>query len=67
MRRTGTIALIVMGVALLLAGYLLAAPWGASTVADSDPAVVGAPILFIIGIVLLLSSALFYELLPDGR
>ncbi len=66
MRKIGTIALVVVGIMLMLAGYFTAAPWGASTVADSDPVVMGAPMLFILGIISVLSAALFYELLPDS-
>jgi drug/metabolite transporter (DMT)-like permease len=64
MRRTLTAILIVIGLGLMVIGYFTSAPWGASSVADSDPDFVGAPILFIVGIVLVLAAALFYELLP---
>lgn len=64
MRRTLTAILIVIGLGLMVVGYFTSAPWGASSVADSDPEFVGAPILFIVGIVLVLAAALFYELLP---
>ncbi|MCL1693669.1 MAG: hypothetical protein M3096_08305 [Actinomycetia bacterium] len=65
MRRIGTIVLISGGIVLLLFGYLMSAPWGSLRVADSDPVFVGAPIFFILGIISMLSSAVFYELLPD--
>lgn len=64
MRRTLTAILVVIGFGLMVIGYFTSAPWGASSVADSDPDFVGAPILFIVGIVLVLAAALFYELLP---
>ena len=64
MRRTLTAILIVIGLGLMVVGYFTSAPWGASSVADSDPEFVGAPILFIVGIVLVLAAALLYELLP---
>jgi ABC-type xylose transport system permease subunit len=64
MRRTLTGILIVIGLGLMVIGYFTSAPWGASSVADSDPDFVGAPILFMVGIVLVLAAALFYELLP---
>lgn len=66
MRSIVTWVLVVGGLALTVVGYLLSAPWGASSVADSDPVVVGAPLIFIIGITLILAAAVFYELLP-GR
>jgi len=64
MRRTLTLVLIVVGLALMVVGYLNSAPWGASSVADSDPVFLGAPVLFILGIVAILAAALVYELLP---
>lgn len=67
MRRVVTIVLVVVGIVLLVVGYLTAAPWGAGSVADSDPRLLGAPMLFILGIVVMLSAALFYELFPDSR
>jgi uncharacterized BrkB/YihY/UPF0761 family membrane protein len=64
MRRILTSLLILIGLALMVIGYLSSAPWGATSVADSNPAFSGAPSLFLIGIVVLLMSALVYELLP---
>jgi hypothetical protein len=64
MRRTITIALIIIGVLLMFAGFFFAAPWGSSEVADSDPVFLGAPTLFLFGILSILAAALFYELLP---
>ena len=65
MRRIVTLILVMVGFALMVVGYLNSAPWGASSVADSDPAFVGAPTLFILGIVAILSAPVFYELLPS--
>ena len=67
MRRAITVGLIVVGFALMLIGFLAAAPWGSSAVADSDPAFTGAPILFILGVVSAVAAAVVYELLPDRR
>ena len=64
MRRILTTLFVVFGLALMVVGYFSSAPWGANSVADSDPAFVGAPTLFIIGIVSILAAALLYELLP---
>ena len=64
MRRIVTVLLVLIGIGLMVCGYLSSAPWGASLVADSNPAFVGAPILFVLGIVMVLAAALFYELLP---
>lgn len=65
MRRILTALLVVFGLVLMVVSYFSSAPWGASSVADSDPAFVGAPTLFIIGIVSILAAALVYELLPS--
>lgn len=65
MRRLITGAMIVIGVALMVLGYLLAAPWGADTVANSDPRLPFSPAVFVLGIITVFSSALVYELLPD--
>lgn len=67
MRRTVTVGLVVLGVALMLIGFFAAAPWGSSSVADSDPAIVGAPLLFLLGIVSVVAAAVLYEVLPDKR
>jgi hypothetical protein len=66
MRSFVTWLLALGGLALTIVGYFLAAPWGSSSEADSNPIVVGAPLIFILGIVSILAAAVFYELLP-GR
>lgn len=66
MRSIVTWLLVLGGLALTVVGYLLSAPWGSSLEADSNPVVVGAPLIFILGIVSILAAAVFYELLP-GR
>jgi hypothetical protein len=67
MRRTVTVSLVVVGLALMLVGFLTAAPWGSSTVEDSNPVVMGAPLLFVLGIVSVVAAAVLYEVLPDKR
>jgi hypothetical protein len=67
MRRTVTLSLVVVGLALMLVGFLTAAPWGSSAVEDSNPVVVGAPLLFVLGIVSVVAAAVLYEVLPDKR
>jgi len=64
MRRNVTLLLVLVGLVLMAVGYFSSAPWGSSSVADSDPAFLGAPTLFILGIVAILAAAIFYELLP---
>ena len=65
MRRTLTFAMIVVGLALMALGYFGSAPWGAKNVASSDPRFAMAPTVFVVGVVLALSAALVYELMPD--
>ncbi len=66
MRRRWTWGLIAAGVMLMAVSYFfLAAPWGEDTVANSDPRLQFAPLLFVVGVIVAFSSALVYELLPD--
>ncbi len=65
MRRNITVGLVVVGFALMVLGFLAAAPWGSSSVADSNPVIVGAPMLFLLGVVSVVAAAVVYELLPD--
>jgi len=65
MRRNVTVSMVVVGLALMLIGFLTAAPWGSSAAADSDPVLLGAPLLFILGIVSVVAAAVVYEVLPD--
>ena len=66
MRRALTIGMIVLGIALMAVSYLgLTAPWGAESVSNSDPRLPFAPLVFVVGVMLVFGSALVYELLPD--
>jgi hypothetical protein len=65
MRKTITLAMIIVGVGLMLAGYFLAAPWGADSVANSDPRLPFSPTIFVLGVITVFSSALVYELIPN--
>lgn len=65
MRKFLTGAMIVIGVALMLLGYFLAAPWGVESVANSDPRLPFSPAIFVLGVIMVFSSALVYELLPN--
>lgn len=67
MRRTVTIGMIVVGFLLMVVGYLSAAPWGASSVSDSNPSIIGAPIIFLLGIASIIAAAVLYEVMPDKR
>lgn len=67
MRRTIVWTMVVAGFVLQAVAFLfLAAPLGTPTdVSFSEPRLPFAPVVFIIGVVLVFSSALVYELLPD--
>ena len=65
MRKIITLAMIVIGIALMLFGYLASAPWGVDSVANSDPSFDFAPAVFVLGVVMAFSSALVYELMAD--
>ncbi len=66
MRKTMTIGMIVVGVALMAISYFgLAAPWGAENVANSEPRMQFAPLVFVLGVMMAFGSALVYEMLPD--
>ena len=65
-RRTLTLTLLVVGIALVVVSYFfLSAPWGSDSVANSDPKLEFAPALLVLGVILAFSSAVAYELLPD--
>lgn len=67
MRRTATLTMIVIGIALMLTGYLASAPWGADTVADSNPRFDFSPTVFVIGVIFVFAAAVVYEVMPDRR
>ena len=66
MRKRLTIGMIVVGIALMIVSYFsLAAPWGVESVANSDPRMLYAPLVYVVGVMLALGSALVYTMLPD--
>lgn len=67
MRNRIPIAMIIVGVVLMVVGFSLSAPWGATGVADSNPRLEFAPTLFVLGVITVFSAALVYELLPDRK
>lgn len=69
MRVLLTLLMIVAGFALQAVSYLyLAAPLGIpSSPVYSDPRVPFAPLIFIIGIMLVFLAAVVYELMPDKQ
>lgn len=67
MRKRMTVGLVSVGLLLMVVGFLGAAPWGASSVSDSNPAIVGAPLLFLLGIASIVAAVVVYEILPNKR
>ncbi len=65
MRKTMFLLTLLIGLALAVAGFLLAAPIGATTgPAVSDPILPFAPAIFVLGVILAFGSAVVYELVP---
>ncbi len=68
MRITAFALTLLVGVALVLIGFFLSAPIGPTTSpVYSNPRMVFAPGLFVIGLILIFVSAVVYELTPDRR
>jgi len=67
MRTTLAILMVITGFALQAVSYfLLAAPWGIPTSpVFSNPRLLFAPGLFILGVVIVFLAAVVYELLPE--
>lgn len=66
MRKTMFWLTLLAGLALAIIGFMLAAPIGpVADPATSQPGVPFAPTIFVLGILLLFSSAAVYELMPD--
>ena len=68
MRKRIFISTLMVGIALAVAGFSLAAPLGPTVdPMYSEPRVQFAPLMFVIGIITALLSPVVYELLPDKR
>ena len=67
MRTATTIIMVIVGFVLQIASYFsFSAPLGRSTSEFfSNPRVPFAPLIFIVGIMLVFLAAVVYELLPD--
>lgn len=56
---------LLIGLVLSVVGFILATPIGATSGPDiSNPRLTGAPLLFVIGVVLVFLSPVVYELFP---
>ena len=67
MRTTLTLLMVIAGFTLQAVSYFfLAAPWGVPTSpVYSNPRMPFAPVLFILGVMLVFLAAVVYELLPE--
>ena len=66
MRKTMFLLTLFGGLALAVIGFLLSAPIGPTTSpVISNPRLPFAPTLFVLGVMLVFSSAVVYELFPD--
>ncbi len=66
MRRALFLTTLLVGLALAVAGFALAAPIGANSGPEfSNPRVEFAPAIFVIGVILMFASAVVYELVPS--
>ncbi len=66
-RPVQTLRIAIAGVVLALLGFFLAAPIGHSSPDNSNPRVLFAPGVFVIGVIVMFSSAVVYELYGGGR
>ena len=65
-RKPITLLILIVGVVLALVSYFfLSAPWGNSSVSNSDPKMQFGPALLVLGVIMAFGSAIVYELLPD--
>lgn len=63
-----TLTMIVVGVALMIWSFFYgAAPWCAGELRCSNPRVEWSPGLFVLGVVLAFSSAIYYEVAKGKR
>jgi hypothetical protein len=69
MRTIIAVLVLLAGIALAVVSYFwLAAPLGRSTNPDfSNPRLLFAPAIFILGVMLVFLSAVAYELLPERK
>ena len=58
--------MIVVGLALMVFAYFFwAAPWCANGVECSNPTLEWSPAIFVLGVILAFSSAIYYEVAKD--
>lgn len=68
MTRRGVIAISMIVIGLLLMGFAYfggAAPWCADDVTCSNPALDWSPAIFVLGVIVAFSAAIYYEVAKD--
>lgn len=61
-----TLMMILAGLALMIFAYFFgAAPWCIGDVACSDPRVPWSPAIFVLGVIVAFTSAIYYEVAKD--
>lgn len=63
-----TTLMIVVGLLLMVLAYFFgAAPWCADAVECSNPRIEWSPAIFVLGVVIAFSSAIYYEVAKDKK
>lgn len=61
-----TLAMILVGLVLMVVAYFFgAAPWCVDEVACSNPRIPWSPAIFVLGVIIAFSSAIYYEVAKD--
>ena len=63
-RRQAFLTVLFLGLALTIFGALFLAPFGGDSADDTDPGIPFAPTFVVLGITLMFTSAVVYELFP---
>ncbi len=70
MTRRGVITISMIVIGLLLMGFSYfggAAPWCADDVRCSNPSLEWSPAIFVLGVIVAFSSAIYYEVAKDKK
>ena len=63
-----TILIIAVGVSMMILAYFFgAAPWCADAVECSNPRLEWSPAIFVLGVIVAFSSAIYYEVAKDKK
>jgi len=63
-----TMIMILVGIVLMVASYFFgAAPWCAGEISCSNPRLDWSPAIFVLGVVIAFSSAIYYEVAKGSK